>query len=228
MVVVGSNGVHPLILLQKIVVDIGVIIRIAVQSTAVIEDLHGVQAFILHVIFIALQGPYRMIVGCEETLLPEFPDHLVDAFRGIDPLKVRLILVEGYPGVRLRIVVFGPMPTGLGYILRIQGDKADVTLLGLKEIRFSLLAEGIFHAGQCHEILVRQIVVGHHDLMVSIGNHGIAVIHIQFFNFLRGQFTVGDSGVAVKIGLVELAVFRQQIFTHNTFLHYSANSSSVK
>ena len=56
--------------------------------------------------------------------------------------------------------------------------------------------------------------MGDHDVVVGVCNDGIALFHVDFFEFFGCETAVGDGGMTVKVCFVKITGFGQEVFFH--------------
>ena len=218
MVVVGREREGELALAQEVVVDDGGV-DIAGGIAAGVEELEAPEAFVVLEVVVVEAGPRRMVEGDEEAVRVAFGD---DAVR---PLS-RIIMREELPVVESRVggalVVAPARPVGVvadvRQAVRVARQEIEVHALVLVEGADAGCgaAGGDFVAGDGQEGVVREDRVVVEKLVVGEGDDGIPVRLVDLLDLLGGHGPVGEARVAVEVGLVEVAGFRQEEMFHGS------------
>jgi hypothetical protein len=215
MVVIAADTEDPLAASENIVVFLLIVVVIAFHNGGVVADLHSVHAMILRIVRVVIQRPVGVVIGDEEAILPTSSDDLVNARRGMIPDEIRFVLIK-----ELHLIpINGHRPIGTGPtgamladmldIIRVQCHKTDMGRFLVAPRLIAIIRDAHLVAVQREKILVCQLRVGNKDLMVGIGDDGIALCYIEFLHLGRCESAIRDGGVAVQIGFVEIAFFRK-------------------
>ena len=215
MIIVRCDAINAFSVREHIVINLRRVIEISGDHTAEIADFHCVHAFVSVIIFACFSRPYGMIIGNEESFFARVFDCPVDAFgriaaekRGFIFIKFYLIFIFFRVAVQIAFV-----PVGLLTLFGRKCDKADVTSFRNGTVLIKI--EVHFKARQSEEIFIGQIMMRNHNVVVGICDDGITAFCIFFFELFRCPTSIGNGGVTVQIGFIEIAIFGKKIFFHN-------------
>ena len=133
-------------------------------------------------------------------------DQLIDTFRRIFSYEAVAVLAELDLFTMLCSVAdIGVLlpPAGLLYGVRAFGDQAEMAFFLSDGAGKAVAAVKLdLDTGQGKEITVRQLGVRDKNVMVGVGDNGLAVCLVQCLQLLGGELTVTDRGVRVEIGFI--------------------------
>ena len=211
---------------EHFVVDLRNVILVSDDNATIVADLHGVHAFISEVALAVFKRPDWVIVCNEEASFFGIFDRGIDLFRCEVAIEYGLVFVE-FNEVLVFLCVSEEVTVvrlvRLDALLWRKRDKAEVRGFGDGEIGLSSFIEFHFKACQREKIFILKIEMGDHDVVVCIGDDGISLFHIDFFELCGCETAVRNGGVTMEVCFVKRAVLRQKIFFHRklSFLNFS-------
>ena len=217
VVIVGCDAVESLARHKHRIVCRGVVIVIAVEIAASVNDLHSVHILIEGEIECGFKRPSGVVIGYEEARIASALHHIADALGGVNALVIGLVFVKfdlrGIDVLRVAPGVLVSVPADLCDIVGLKRDEAHMTAFA---VFIPLAGRVYFHFIRVEgkKVLVCKLGVGNENVVIGVSDDGITHRHIVLFNFLGSPVAVGNGSVAMKIGFIKVAVFGEQILFH--------------
>ena len=146
-----------------------------------------------------------MIETYQKARFHGFADHIVDAAHRIMAFVGILLCLFS----DILLGVFEPcvsMKNRTMFGILLFGIQIDMIAFIEHKTAVPTIVDGDFCRIDGQEICVRQVILRYEYFMICIRNDGIALLHIQFFNLLRGKSSVRHIGMRVHIGFIKLTV----------------------
>ena len=158
--------------------------------------LHCVHALVSHIFLILFLRPDGMVVGHEKAIFSTYSDHIVYTVR------IHRTFVVGFIFVKLHLIfilksvtpnVFRAMPAYLLEIVLIKRHEAKVASLAVLTL-FIIGSKRSHHldlkAVKSKEVFVIQLVVSDENIVIGVGNDGIAAALVFILHLSGGKLCI--------------------------------------